>query len=444
MSATESSRVGGLGLGAALLLAICAPPAVRPASTDGPPTVSAVEGFVDEQWANPDNRRGTPGFVLAYVDGRGDRLVLARGVGDVDERTTLDSRRDVFRVGSVSKVFVGLAAARLIERGVVDPHADVTGYLDFDIEGPFDTPITLHHLLTHTAGLDDRYFADTSRTRGGQQSLGAHLAARLPPQVYPAGRTMSYSNYGFALAAHVLERVTDVDFAEYVRKEILEPLGMRRSGYRRAGEVAAGLVAGYDWHDDAYAEQPYTYTHRYPSTTFMTTAADMAALMEALLAGDCGTDRPCVWGERGRALILERQEALAEQLPGRTYAFSEWTRHRGRGLWHDGGTAGFAAEVFLLPEEGVGLFIADNLQSGGLARRLKLALLDRFFAGAESVPPQAEVRPAGATAPAGLYARVRRSHRSVEKLRLLTDGAIEVVPQPDGAQIGRASCRERV
>ncbi len=112
----------------------------------------------------------------------------------------------LFRIGSVSKVLVWIAVMQQVAAGKLDLNADVNSYLQtMQIPYTYPQPITLTHLMTHTAGFEDRLiglFAYGPMTVGDFHS---NLIATMPRRVMIPGHFAAYSNYGAALAAHLVE-----------------------------------------------------------------------------------------------------------------------------------------------------------------------------------------------------------------------------------------------
>jgi CubicO group peptidase (beta-lactamase class C family) len=154
-----------------------------------------------------------PGAIFVMV--KEGEIFFARGYGyaDLETRRPVDPETTIFRVASVSKLFTATAAMQLVEQGKLDLHADVNRYLTkLQIESAYGEPVTLHHLLTHTAGFDDR-FLRTGLTIGSPlPPLGQYLAERMPPRVMPPGKLISYSNHGLALVGHLVEVASGESF----------------------------------------------------------------------------------------------------------------------------------------------------------------------------------------------------------------------------------------
>ncbi len=97
-----------------------------------------------------------PGATVAVV--KDGKIILLKGYGyaDVDKLRPVVANETLFRVGSVSKLFVWTAVMQLVEQGKLDLDADINVYLkDFQIPATYPRPITLKDLMTHTPGFED-------------------------------------------------------------------------------------------------------------------------------------------------------------------------------------------------------------------------------------------------------------------------------------------------
>ena len=192
-----------------------------------PDSMSSLEGFIDGIMERSIVTGETVGATVALV-GNG-RLLVARGYGmaDIELGIPVDSRVTAFRIGSISKVFVWMSVLQLVEAGKLDLDADINTYLtDFELPGEFTDPITMRHLMTHTPGFEEsliNLFVSGPRQLG---SLAQTLIRDLPRRVRFPGRLVSYSNYGAALAGHVVARITGQSWDDYVETHIFQPLSM--------------------------------------------------------------------------------------------------------------------------------------------------------------------------------------------------------------------------
>src|ERR1044071_2106470 len=188
-----------------------------------------------------------PGVVITVV--KDGQLLTARGYGyaDVEKKTPVDPDKTLFRPGSVSKLVTWTAAMQLVEQGKLDLDKDVNPYLDFKIPEFDGKPITLRQLMTHTAGFEEAVKDIIYSDPAHHKSLGEYLKRWTPTRVYEPGATPAYSNWGTALPADIVDRVSGEPFDDYADNPVFAPLGMTRSSMRQPLPPAlAGLMAsGY-------------------------------------------------------------------------------------------------------------------------------------------------------------------------------------------------------
>ena len=340
----------------AWLLAL--PAAAEPAP--GPRDPREVEAFFDGLLPGLLAAQHAPGAVLSVV--RDGKLLFEKGYGLADVATgrPMDPERTLMRVASVSKLFTATAAMQLASAGKLDLHADVNQYLDgFRIEDGFGGPVTLHHLLTHTAGFDDR-FLGSSRALGSEfPSLGDYLAARMPPRVMPLGRVVSYSNHGMALVGHLVERASGLSFADYMQRNVFDPLEMKRSRFGLRVPLDPDLAVSYRWERGRFVPMGYDHSLLGPADELNTTARDMANFMIAHLSGGRFHAAQILPPETER-LMQERHFSVHPEVTGWAYGFEEGVANGQRSVGHGGDWRGFKSLVLLYPQYGFGLFVSVN------------------------------------------------------------------------------------
>ena len=398
-----------------------------------PTELGALEDFCDNFFQGRIGQAQLPGAVVAVV--QNDQIVFTKGYGfaDVDRQTPVMPKRTLFRVASVSKLLTATAALQLVERGRLGLHDDVNRYLHrFQVPAIYPEPVTLAHLLTHTAGFDQRGIGMMARRAEDVIPLGDYLARRLPPRVRPPGQVTCYSNHGMALAGYLVEEVSGVPFGRYVEQNILQPLGMHHSSFAPPAELASDLAVGYVSQAGSRHPVPFDYHHTVADGSLCATAADMARFMIAQLQRGRLGDVHIL--EEATARQMQRQQYTNHRkLPGWAYAFNE-RFHKGRRLLeHGGAMIGWSAELFLLPDEGVGFFAACNTMAGvdALQGRLPIEFLDRYYSvPAPPSPPKASAVTKDALGRfAGRYRLNRYSRTTLEKLNgLLVETNVTVAP----------------
>ncbi|MFY0566517.1 serine hydrolase domain-containing protein [Archangium lansingense] len=122
----------------------------------------------------------------------------------------------------------------------------VTYLRDFQIPATWRQPITLRHLLCHTAGFEERLPATVS-SADELSPLEKLLTRSMPARVHPPGEVGAYSNYGAMLAGYIIEQVSGRPFEQYIEENILKPLDMRHSTFRQPlpPGLAPDMSTGY-------------------------------------------------------------------------------------------------------------------------------------------------------------------------------------------------------
>lgn len=155
--------------------------------------------------------------------------------GDANTKDDIKADQDtVYEWGSISKMLVWTSVMQLYEQERIDLNADVRNYLPegFLSNLSYKEPITMLHLMNHTAGFQETVWDVEVTDREKIISLKDALLSTAPAQIYEPGTVVSYSNWGAALAAYIVECVSGMDYADYVHKNIFEPLGMEHTTIR--------------------------------------------------------------------------------------------------------------------------------------------------------------------------------------------------------------------
>ena len=380
--------------------------------TDYAGVAEALTAMIERERA----QKGLEAFSIALVDG--DDVVWATGFGTQDpERGVAASAETVYRVGSVSKLFTDIAVMQLVERGELALDAPVRRYLpDFAPRNPSGTEITLRQLMSHRSGLireppAGHYFDDT----------GTDLAATVAslngtPQIYPPTSRAKYSNAGIAVVGYVLEVTRGEPFADYVRRAVLEPLGMANSAFTPEPEIVDDLARAYMWgFDRGLFDAPTFELGMAPAGSMYSTVLDLSRFMSAMFRGGeaAGDD-----GAGGRILSRETLEAMwvpqfapEGATSGFGLGFAVEERFGERQLGHGGAIYGFSTQLAFLPESGIGVVAVSAVDgTNTVTGRVADAALELMLAAKAGEPlPEAPLRgtdpvdPARALALEGVY-----------------------------------------
>ena len=307
-----------------------------------PDNVAAVVGAISR--AVPDAQRDAhvPGVAVAVTEG--DDVAWSHTFG-VPAGT-------VFEAGSISKTVAAAAVLALVDDGRVDLDEPVATYLrTWRLPDAFPDPdeVTLRALLSHTAGIDTPGYlglpADQPLPSTAESLDGAATGAAVRQTETPGEYT--YSGGGFTIAQQVVEDVTGEPFADVVRREVLEPLGMTSSGYEctQADQPAPADAPGHL--ADGEAAPRYRYAEA-AAAGLCTTADDLARFAVWL-----GSSDPRAREMREAATGTDGVYGLGVEIEG-----SSTVRHVGI-------NRGFHAELLVNPGARVGLVVLTNGDEGG-------------------------------------------------------------------------------
>lgn len=237
---------------------------------------------LDQFVARYRQTQNVPGMAIALTDRSKLLHVATYGYADI-ERQLAVQLTTLFEIGSISKSFTCMALLQLQDEGKIDIHAPVTTYLPwFAVPSPY-APITIHHLMSHTAGISSGVDpAPTSR-------YSVHLLHDRQP-AYAPGEHFHYSNVAFQALGYLLEEIEGKSYAEIIRERILAPLSMDTTEPVMTNQMRTKLAVGYS---ALYDDRPLTLAGPLTPATWLecgagdgsisSTVTDMAIYLRLLL-----------------------------------------------------------------------------------------------------------------------------------------------------------------
>lgn len=164
-----------------------------------------------------------------------------------------------FRIGSITKSFTAILALQLVEQGKLKLDGKITHYLP-DFSPRNGDRITINQLLTHTSGLPD-YNNVPEFFRLVQSGLlsDADILKRISEYdlLFEPGTKFNYSNDGYRVLGAIIERVTVKSYEQVLRENILDPIGMKNSGYASRNLVVSKRAYGYQKSLTGIENAPY-------------------------------------------------------------------------------------------------------------------------------------------------------------------------------------------
>jgi CubicO group peptidase (beta-lactamase class C family) len=302
---------------------------------------------------------------------------------------------------------------RLVERGVVDLDADVNRYLtswQVPANGGWGPRITLRQLLSHTAGTTVHGFPGYPAS--GPWPMLPQVLDGVPPTNTAAvvvdtlpGLAFRYSGGGTTIAQLAVMDVMKQPFPDLMRELVLDPVGMADSTYEQPppAEVAARAAAAHPWNGVRIAGDWHVYPEM-AAAGLWTTAGDLARLAVALMRALRGEPSMLPLEPETVASMLRPQ--LPDQKAGQDFVGLGWFCHgKDDDFWfgHQGGNAGFLAEMKLFPARGKGaVAMINSIQGWPLPREILKAIGREYDWPADTKPLVSVAIPEGA-AYAGTY-----------------------------------------
>ncbi|CAA9548047.1 MAG: Beta-lactamase class C-like and penicillin binding proteins (PBPs) superfamily [uncultured Thermomicrobiales bacterium] len=352
--------------------------------------LARIEAFAGRRLAES----GCPGLAVGITDRERTLGVVVAGTSDLAGTTPIGTET-LFEIGSIGKTFTAVALLQDHAAGRLDLHAPVTDYLPwFAVRSTHPMP-TVHHFLTHTAGI----IAGMDGTPGGMSEV---CALRHTETGGPPGERFHYSNVGYKVLGLILERVADKPYGDVVKERILDPLGMTATDPTITNETRRRLAVGHaPWYDDRpYRQEDGLVPANWIETDtgdgcLASTADDMARFLRMLLNRGAGPDGR-ILDETGFGLLTQRANlAWDDQRYG--YGTLLFDRDGHAHVAHTGYMVGFSAYLVGDVDAGLGAVVLANATTVGpeaIADRA-LALLRAAREGRQSPPdpPSDEATP---------------------------------------------------
>ncbi len=400
---------------------------------------SELKNFVDQFIAEQMSHRNVPGAAFCWVEAGSVRVLSGYGIADANTSVPVDPNSTIFQVGSISKPVTAMGALKLAHDYHLDRNEDLSRFLPVLPASARTAPITLHQLLTHTSGFDPVFVDIGAADPSEMLDLKDYVRLRTPPRTVAPGQFVLYNNFGFTLAGRIIEQISGLSFADYMQRNVLDPLGMRASSF--APRKYETLAHGHDYVNGRYVPVRSLYLNDTPASGLTTTAADMGKFLLAALGGANG-----VLCDDDLQLMHRCQFAHHPQLEGLTYGFSERTLHGERLLEHGGIWNGFTCKLCLLPRHNAGFFVVYNRYDPKLLDEITRPLIEHRYPRA----PEAESKTDDSIKRSfaelvGEYRNTYYAHGTMEKLRVLwkaparvyLDEHGEVMVQEPGEQARR-------
>jgi CubicO group peptidase (beta-lactamase class C family) len=289
------------------------------------------------------------GTILVAQDGE---VVFERAYGFASRQLSVPNALDTkFAIASLTKMFTAMVTLVLAEQGRIELRERPAVYMS-ELAG-LDEGITLHHLLSHTAGVRDVYdvphlWFEVSKLRRDGEDLLAYLLTQ--PQLFRPGERWAYSTTGYLLLGYILERVTGASFDDLMTRHVLAPLAMTSTGTDRPRRINPGRASGHTVVDGQLVNADNDELSPFEETPgeLFSTVQDLKRWCDAMF--DCPLVSP-----QTLALMFTPHGRVD---PSLDYGYGWFLARRFR--THGGGTHGFVSRIRQYPEQKVSIVLLFN------------------------------------------------------------------------------------
>ena len=327
---------------------------------------SALKARVDEIL----NRWPAVGLAVGVVRDGSLESFYGHGVADIASGTPV-SEDTVFRIASITKTFTAVAVMQLWEQGLVDLDAPANDYLRaYKLISAKESwrPATVRHLLTHTAGVPEwvhpsrivnsGWFGESFPLRKRLPTLAEYYRGGLRLAVEP-GTIWAYTDHGFATLGQIVEDVSGQPLDRYLREHIFESLGMDSSDLLRSERVQAHLATGYRLGSKGARAVTDRQWVTAAASSIYSTPRDMARYVAVLLGGGSG-EHGSILKPETLAMMFEPHHQPDPRIPGMGLGFWRVDLGGHPAEEHQGVIPGFNSQIFLAPNDGVGVMAFTN------------------------------------------------------------------------------------
>lgn len=399
---------------AALLLICfsCQTPAIAEQKSPDSVVAAGVEDIRNDltpQIKSVMKKYSVPGLSLVVV--RGKETLWAEGFGYADKGARRPATPDtVYRAGSLAKPFTAIAVMQLASAGKINIDKPLNRYFpQLSIRSRFETttePLTVRSVMTHHSGLPE----NLNKGMWTSESFTS-VAARLNEEylAFPPKLVFSYSNLGYTLLGHMVQKISGTPYAEYMEDRIFDRWDMTRTGMRLRSDMPSHLSEGY--RNGRHAK--LLPIRDQPALGLHTSARDLGKFMGAVLSPETSGDRSVLSSNKLQSMF--EPQNLDVPLDLDLVIGLGWFLERGsipgavRVVRHGGTTLTFGSELILLPEQKLGVAVLANSHgSRAIVSRLAEEILTRLLKNGAGAPSTAK----------SFQAKVKRDIEKVQLAKL--------------------------
>lgn len=347
----------------------------------GPSSSQEVEAFIDSFINSSSIKPYLAGAVVSVVRDKSILLNKGYGYSNLEKRVLVDANKTQFRVASISKTFTATAIMQLQDQGKLALDKDVNQYTGkLIVPNLTEKALTLKHLLTHTSGFNYTDSGVTVRSYNTNFSLENFIYKNMPTVTTDPGKAYRYDNYSYALQGYIVQKISGMPYENYIQRHIFDPLEMYNSYFDLTPNKLGDLATPYNKKNEPMP-QYIVSSNISPDSGMITTGKDMSNFMIAMLnKGEFKSES--ILSPSSVATMQKLDYSIHPDVPGVGYGFESTYNEYNNGRYiisKAGDLPGFHSDFWLLPNEGVGLFIVYNSDRLDLRGRLLEAFMQHYY-----------------------------------------------------------------
>ena len=315
----------------------------------------------------------------AFVVAQHGEIVYERYYGVQHKNTGVPvTEKSYFRCASVTKLVTGIGIMKMMDEGLLAPDEDISNYLGYTVRNKryMDTPITLRHLMSHTAGMvENSSFSHKSSILSDMINVEKKAGSNFKRKVRP-GSEYTYSNFGAGITGAIVEAVTGKDVSTYMRETLFAPLGIDAAYHVSQLAEPDYICATYKKDGSLYAAPSYLFRQEYlaeanPDIHYRTTIGSLQirprdlAKLGIAICGDGTVDGQRVLSEEAidmmRAEHSEETDGITSKSPYSFFTIRQDTLFEGRRVYgHQGTDEGVVCNLYVEPQNELVLVVMTN------------------------------------------------------------------------------------
>ena len=300
------------------------------------------------------------GTAISLLIAKNGKTIYRNASGKSNLELEIDATPDnVFELGSITKQFTAVAILMLEEQGKLKVTDEITKFIpDYPTQG---NSITIYQLLNHTSGIQSytgmQSFMEFART--DMTPLELIDVFKDEPMEFKSGEDYKYNNSGYILLGHIIEVASGQSYADFIQKNIFDPLEMSASYYGSKSKLIKGRASGYTEGSGIENAKYLSMTLPYAAGSLMSNVDDMLKWQNAMssnkLIAKVNYDR----ATNGSKLLN------GEDI---SYGFG-WGKDQLQGsptIQHGGGIFGYSTLGIYLPDEDIYVIGLSNCDCGNV------------------------------------------------------------------------------